>query len=71
MHDIIQPGETEIPHQSHGIREIVIVGQNRATLKRIEKLGGMKTQNLTVSEIADHGARIGTTECVSGIKKES
>src|SRR5581483_1763545 len=54
MNHPVVPGETEVLHQPDSGRQIVIVRDYRAPLKRVQELRGMEAEDLGVAEVADH-----------------
>src|SRR5262245_30545163 len=67
---VVNAAKTEVPHQAYARRQRIVVRDDGAALESVDKLRGMKTENLRLAKISDHAPLVGTVQSVSGIEQE-
>ena len=68
--DFVVVGEAEIGHQAELSRQPVVVGGDGTAFERIQKLGGMKTEDLGQTEAANHPPAMRAAKSVGSVEQE-
>jgi len=70
MDDVVDASKAEVAHEACGAGDLIVIGQNCPTLKGIEELGGVKTNNLGATKTSDHSSVQRAAESMGSVEHQ-